>query len=56
VTLADDLHALRLERKWWLHRAALAQARIDALELPTPVEPTEADVRVAAGCALAVAL
>ncbi len=54
VSPADDLHALRLERKWWLHRAAQVQARIDALEF-CPDLPADATVVLAgAGCAVAV--
>lgn len=54
MTPDDDLHALRLERKWWLHRAAQVQARIDALEF-RPDLPEDATVVLAsAGCADAV--
>lgn len=55
MTPDDDLHALRLERKWWLHRAAQVQARIDALEF-RPGLPEDATVVFAgAGCAEGVA-
>ena len=44
MDLADDLHALRLERKWWRHvgnvlRATECTLRIAALERQPPPPP-----------------
>lgn len=55
MTPADDLHALRLERKWWLHRAAQVQARIDALEFRADLPEDATVVLAGAGCAEGVA-